>query len=138
MPHALMAFAACLLLAADEGRLQGTWRTVSVELEGEVVPEEVFKDDRLIIEGDAYRWVRGDRTLERGTMRLDPTKAPASVDFSIREGEDAGRSQPGIYKFEGETWTLCVSRPGSDERPTEFVTKPGSGRSLSVWRRTTP
>jgi hypothetical protein len=40
----------------------------------------------------------------------------------------------GIYELDGDTVKFCFGGPGK-ERPTEFTTKEGSMRTLSVWKR---
>ena len=50
------------------------------------------------------------------------------------EGFSAGKKQLGIYEVEGDTFKACFSKPG-DERPTDFTSKPGDGRTVSVWKR---
>jgi hypothetical protein len=35
---------------------------------------------------------------------------------------------------EGNTFKSCFAKPGT-ERPTDFTSQPGDGRTLSVWKR---
>ena len=48
-----------------------------------------------------------------------------------------GVTLKGIYKFEGETLTICYSGIGK-ERPTEFASKAGSGAMLFVQKKEKP
>jgi uncharacterized protein (TIGR03067 family) len=59
-------------------------------------------------------------------MTLDPAAKPNStIDFLIEDGpEDAkGKMSKGIFKFDGDKLTICVSHPGKD-RPTKFEDAP--------------
>jgi hypothetical protein len=40
----------------------------------------------------------------------------------------------GIYKLVDGVLTTCIAAPGG-KRPVEFSSEPGSGRTLSSWRR---
>ena len=52
----------------------------------------------------------------------------------MTEGPTKGKTQLGIYEFDGDTVRFCFGSPGKD-RPSEFAAKEGSGNTLSVWRR---
>jgi hypothetical protein len=39
---------------------------------------------------------------------------------------------PGIYEVDGDTTKFCYAEK---ERPTDFTTAAGSGRTLSTWKR---
>jgi uncharacterized protein (TIGR03067 family) len=59
----------------------------------------------------------------------DSSKSPKTIDYVSK-----GKTQLGIYEFEGDVLKVCVSAPGSP-RPAEFKSIPGDGRTLTVWRR---
>lgn len=40
--------------------------------------------------------------------------------------------QPGIYELNGKTLRLCFAAPGR-ERPGDFASTPGDGRTFTVW-----
>lgn len=42
-----------------------------------------------------------------------------------------------IYEVNGDRFRSCFAQPDA-ERPTDFVSKPGEGRTLSVWKREKP
>lgn len=78
-------------------------------------------------------------------FKIDPTSEPRQIDFEGRRevGLDAGIEQYvrlGIYKLEGDTLTLCFSavEPVKPEhRPNDFSARPGSGRIMTVFKRST-
>jgi uncharacterized protein (TIGR03067 family) len=114
-------------------RMQGVWKTVSVEINGQAVPEEEFKDDRLTIRDGAFV-LRAGKSSTAGTLTLDPTKQPRTIDTETVLGKDKGIKSLGIYQLEGNTLKVCyVVHP--NPRPTEFKTMPKSGRALVVYQK---
>ena len=57
-----------------------------------------------------------------------------TIDAVRNTGPDKGKTEPGIYKIEGDTLTYCVTDIGK-ERPTAFATKEGTKNSLFVLKR---
>ena len=66
--------------------------------------------------------------------RIDPTKNPKEIDYLFNEGSNKGKTQKGIYKFDGDTYTDCCSEPGG-ERPTEFKSTKENGWEIMVFKR---
>jgi len=94
-------------------QIQGSWLAVS--LNGQDLPTGV--EMNLTFTGDKYEnWVNGTID-ERGTVKIDPSTKPMSIDFVITEGTDAGTTQLGLVEVNGETLTLSFARPGSPTRP---------------------
>jgi uncharacterized protein (TIGR03067 family) len=69
----------------------------------------------------------GDKAIE---YTLDPKAKPAHIDLSA--GKEA---IPGIYKIEGDTLTICFSKGGKADRPTEFVSSDGTAVVLMTLKR---
>jgi uncharacterized protein (TIGR03067 family) len=114
-------------------QLEGTWVRMSIEVNGEKKSDAEAKSQRLTITGEKYTLKIGDQTRQ-GTLKVDPTKKPKTIDIIASEGPNKGKTLQGIYELDGDTLKYCVAPPGS-ERPTEFVSKPGSGYGLYVNKR---
>ena len=109
----------------DRKKYEGTWRVVSLEVDGNKLPEEDAKKFTVVNEADG-KWaieVEG-KVIARGTSEIDPTKKPKAVDLTVTEGDNKGQTVLGIYEFEDDTRKVCLGRPG-EERPTEFSPKAG-------------
>jgi uncharacterized protein (TIGR03067 family) len=87
----------------------------------------------MVVKNEKYTFEIGDMT-ETGTLKLDPSKTPATLDIKIADGPDKGKTQLAIYKLDGDTFTLCFARPEQD-RPKEFTAKAGSEHAVFVFKR---
>jgi len=70
----------------------------------------------------------------KGTLKIDPTKTPKTVNLTETEGDNKGNTTPGIYEFSGDTRKVCLA-PTGKERPSEFAAPSGSGNILIVLKR---
>ena len=60
---------------------------------------------------------------------------PALIDLkTVYQGDKSVLLTKGIYAIEGDVLTYCIAGPGQ-QRPTEFATKKGDGRTLVVLKR---
>ena len=103
--------------------LQGTWLVTSIN--GQSAPDGT-PQLTLTFSGDKYQQALGGQVNERGTMKVDATKKPMTIDFAITEGQDAGKTQLGIIEVSGETFRACFDAPGGGQRPTDFTGKDGA------------
>ncbi len=136
-PSLLVFLAAGFVIAADEPKkeLQGAWKLVSLEVNGEKATKgEIKKEQRMVVKGDKFQSTVNDKHTFKGTFKTDLSKKPKAVDFTVTEGEFEGKTLLGIYEVEGDTLRACYASPGKD-RPTEFISKKGSGTYLYVYKR---
>lgn len=122
---------------ADTEALQGTWEMVSLEINGQKIPEHQVRTSRLVIQGHRYTPLYDDRVIsERFT--LDPSRTPRQIQFTYINGPRKGETVKGIYKLEGDRYIMCRAMGEDDDRPTDFTSRPDSGQALVVWRRAKP
>ncbi len=119
--------------ADDLKAMEGTWRVESVEAGGKPVESEDLQNLELTISGDRYS-VKTKDGMDMGTLKLDETQNPRTMDATKTEGLDAGKVVKAIYTIEGDTLKVCVV-PDGGERPTEMKTKDGEKAVLIVYRR---
>jgi len=113
--------------------LQGTWSITGLEIEGEKTPDSMLADARIVIKGSRFTST-GMGTLYEGTLKLDSSTQPAQLDLKFDAGPPTGETNLGIYKLDGDTWTLCLATRGS-VRPSRFASTPGSGFALETLTR---
>ncbi len=111
-------------------KLEGVWRVVSAD--GQKVTQEQSKNYTLSIAGNKYIIKKMGKIVYEGTVRIDASKRPKTIDVTKTSGEFPGTVRMGIYQIDGESLKICYGLPCSD-RPTEF--KGGSAAALVVFKR---
>jgi uncharacterized protein (TIGR03067 family) len=122
-------------ITKDRAAYTGTWRVVSLEVDGNEVRDEYVKRVLVANRADGTGSIRLDgMEISQGTSRIDPTQRPKAIDFAPTLGAEQGPTSLGIYEIRGDTRRLCFAAAGQ-ERPREFATRPGSGHYLVVLKR---
>jgi uncharacterized protein (TIGR03067 family) len=118
--------------AKDLQMLQGDWAAESMVRDGQEYPAEDAQALFRTIKGDTYTVFRFSKPIGKGTMKLDATKNPKTIDFT----PEGGKTPPlaGIYALDSDKLTLCIALPGKP-RPAKFASEADSGMTLSVWMR---
>ncbi len=121
-------------LKAEYARFEGTWSFALVEVDGVKQPEAPFATNKIIIRRDGtFVVVQGPR-VTRGILNLNPTTTPKHFDFSATEADGKSITTLGIYKFDGDTYTVCASlREG--ERPASLENLSAKGLICEVLQR---
>ncbi len=99
-------------------------------IDGNQLSDEEAQSIFRTIKGNSYTVFLFSKAIGQGTMVVDASKKPKAIDAR----PDKGEPRLGIYKLEGQRWTICFAAPGK-KRPTEFAAKAGSGQNLTVWER---
>jgi uncharacterized protein (TIGR03067 family) len=118
----------------DMAQLQGEWSMVSGSADGQPMPEQMLKQMKRVCKGDEATTTMAGQIYIKAKITIDPSKKPKTIDYQMTDGFTKGKKQLGIYEVEGDRFMSCFSKPGA-ERPTDFTSKPGDGRTLSVWKR---
>ncbi len=135
--YVILAFAICVSShAADEKTelkaLAGRYEVVKVEVDGKDITES-FKTVTLAIDGDRYIAVVG-QTTDKGTLGIDGSKSPKTMDITGTEGPNRGMTYLCIFEVKDDVFTVCY---GIDfkTRPTEMTTAEKSNRMIIVYKR---
>src|SRR5690242_12395362 len=132
-PHAILLCAALLPAAdvpagdanaADLAKMQGDWMVVSMTIDGTKLGNDEAQSIFRTVTGNGYRMFRFSKAVGRGTLKLDASKKPKTIDSTPAVPPNA-KPVLGIYQFDGKTLKICNGRPGQP-RPTEFGAKEGS------------
>jgi uncharacterized protein (TIGR03067 family) len=106
-------------------RLEGKWTTVGMEAGGKSFPKEQVLDFTIVVGADGKSTGRMPQEEFRFTMTVDPKKSPKTIENLHESGTQKGHKQYGIYKLDGDKFTVCMTRPGAAEtdRPKDFDSK---------------
>jgi uncharacterized protein (TIGR03067 family) len=115
----------------DLEKLQGTWRIESSIWNGAEEPE-IAKTVTIHFQGESFIVVDRDGNRQEEKIKLMPEQNPKAIDCTSKAG---GRTAPGIYSLEGDTFKWCSSGGSIRIRPASFSSQPGSKHSLLVLRR---
>lgn len=119
----------------DRKMIEGTWRIVALEVNGNKSSDEDAKK-LSVVNGSDGTWslLSEGKEVARGTNSFDPTKKPKTIDFTITEGGGKGNVHLGIYELGAKSRKLCFAPAGKD-RPTEFSSTPSNEHILVTFER---
>ena len=124
--------------ADDAKRLQGAWTATRAERDGKAA-EDVL-GHQLSFTGNRFQIRSKDgKALYAGTVRVDASAKPPSIDFAHTEGDLKGKAWKGIYALDGDTLRICDNAPNLEKgRPNALEAKSGSGYVLVTFKRAKP
>jgi uncharacterized protein (TIGR03067 family) len=104
---------------SDRELLQGTWKAVSGERDGEKMSEAQLKNwEEMHFKDDTF--TREGSEKKEGTFALDPQKDPKEIDLNLTVKGQAA-TWPGVYELKGDTLKLALKAG----RPTALESKGG-------------
>jgi uncharacterized protein (TIGR03067 family) len=131
------------LVAADDKAvskelkaLAGSWKLVSSEVEGVPTPKDKLPAISIKLQSDGKSTGQNPDGEILMSFVVDPAKTPKTVDIEHLSGPSKGKKQYGIYKVDGDRWTVLATPPGykPKDRPVEFDSTDALG-PLVVWER---
>jgi uncharacterized protein (TIGR03067 family) len=120
-------------MPTDLDKLQGTWKIISIETDGQRMSDGVLESSTITINGDHFTSTGMGATYE-GTVELESKSRPKAFDLVFTAGHAAGHRNLGIYKLAGDSWTICLATRG-DKRPKKFATAADTGLALETLER---
>jgi uncharacterized protein (TIGR03067 family) len=121
----------------DKEGHNGTWVPLTADLGKQKLPDETLKAMKLVLKDESYVLSIGDQ-LDKGTVKLDASKTPKTIDIMGTEGPNKGRTILAIYELQGDTLRVCYDL-GGKERPKEFAPMAGQAPLFLVtYKRVNP
>ena len=120
-------------MPTDLDKLQGAWNVKSLETDGQKMAATAFNGARIVIDGTKFTSL-GMGAIYEGTVKLAPASKPKAFDLLFTAGHAKGHRNLGIYKLDGDLWTICLATRGK-RRPGKFATAPGTGFALETLER---
>jgi uncharacterized protein (TIGR03067 family) len=118
--------------AKDLEAMQGDWAVIEYVVDGIKSEDDNAQSLFRTIKGNHYTVFLFDKPLGSGTIKLDATRMPKTID-SIPD-KMPGKPFLGIYEIDGNRVKVCYAPPGKD-RPTELASKKGSEHTFMIWER---
>jgi uncharacterized protein (TIGR03067 family) len=105
--------------------LEGRWKVVALEVGGKPLPKEGIPDFTFIVAANGKSTGQTPQGEYQATITVDPKKSPKTIDSGHESGAYKGKKQYGVYKLDGDKWTVCMTAPGVAEgdRPKDLNSK---------------
>jgi uncharacterized protein (TIGR03067 family) len=120
-------------LADEFKRLSGAWKPKFATMAGDKIPDEVCKNIQLDMTPGRYQTITNG-VESSGSIQLDLKAEPRSMDITIEDGPEAGKTIKCIYKFEGEELHVAYSLAFDEVRPVEFESNQDNKVLLIVYQ----
>jgi uncharacterized protein (TIGR03067 family) len=112
--------------AKNSFALDGEWIPIHQEFGGNELPPASFAQQRLIMKDSSYNVLA--ESADKGIARYSNNK----MDIFGKDGPNAGKHYPAIYKLENNQLTICYNLKGNGY-PEAFDTKGKPLFFLSVY-----
>jgi len=112
--------------------LEGRWRPLYAELDGEQAPQEVLQQTEFELAAGIYTVRFGGAMSDTGSFTVE-TDAAHHLTLHGAVGPNAGRTIPCLFKFIDDTLMICFGLGGT--RPRNFRTAPGAQLYLVTYSR---
>jgi uncharacterized protein (TIGR03067 family) len=130
------AKAATVDVSGPEGapapELAGEWSMRSCVMDGRPLEAEFLPYGKRSASATEVTVTMGPQVMVRAAYRVDRSAVPHWMTYTLAHGPHKGKVQLGIYRLEGSRLETCFSAPGRD-RPGDFTSTTGDGRTLTVW-----
>jgi uncharacterized protein (TIGR03067 family) len=119
---------------SDLERLQGTWIVASLVEKGKGLPAAEIEVLEVAIEKNVFTVTEKGKKVVEYEIKLDPSKKPATIDFTHLIGDDKGKTEPGIYVIEKGQIKMALDETRKG-RPTVFEGKETEAYSVIVLKK---
>jgi uncharacterized protein (TIGR03067 family) len=113
--------------------LEGTWSFERLVVAGNTLPATALAASRILIDGDRFR-TESPEAIYEGVFNIDVEAEPHAIDIEFVEGPEAGNTNHGIFRLDGEMLEICLDMSGAP-RPATFHAAPGTQHAFETLRR---
>jgi uncharacterized protein (TIGR03067 family) len=117
----------------DLDKFKGEWVIQAAHRDGKEMPAAEIEKVKVLIEGNKITIKDGTHD-EVATIKLDPSKKPATIDIIPEKAGKGQKTVLGIYQFDSGVLKMAWAKEGG-ERPKEFVSKEGTGINVMILKR---
>jgi uncharacterized protein (TIGR03067 family) len=121
------------LASQDTNAIQGTWRPVALEADGQPAPPEIAATLKLVFKDNTLTFRPGEPGYTIYSFTLVPTSQPCGFAMTHLDGPKKGETEHAIYWLSGDRLKICLA--SGQQSPKEFKTRPGSGLGLYILQR---
>ena len=117
--------------------LQGRWRVVYSEVDGEMTPVGDFSTIILENKSNYFSVEKNGKVLYEGRFSVNLSVTPHEIVYIYTKGADVflGGPRSGIFQLVSDTFKTCLSAVGH-RPPKDFNTFPNAEAVLSIHQRT--
>lgn len=108
-------------LQAGKTEIEGAWARTGVVVGALRLDDGYFAGQVLEIQADKFA-LRGGSGDWAGTLKVDPRKAPKTIDFTMTGGRGAGETWRGIYTLDKDGLRIYYTTGTDKPRPTTIPT----------------
>jgi uncharacterized protein (TIGR03067 family) len=119
--------------ADDAADLKDTWKPTEGKHAGEPLSKDLIDSITLTLTDGMYQ-VKVAGLDESGTVKIDATKTPKTMDIVATEGKNKGRKVLAIYDLTGDTLKVCYDVQGGP-RPVGFESTAENKMLLVIYKR---
>ena len=110
--------------------LEGRWQPVYAEMDGDEAPKMMLEQMEIELLNGEYAVRFGGVTADQGTYTIE---SDGHLMLAGMIGPNAGKAIPSIFKFAGDTLSICYGLGGV--RPRKFDTRGGEQLYLANYRK---
>ncbi|MEM6474279.1 MAG: TIGR03067 domain-containing protein, partial [Planctomycetota bacterium] len=121
--------------AAVRAALQGQWKAIRFNAEGQDLPDSAIENLQLTFSNGIYVMNVGQE-LQTGTFDVSTDSSPMAMTINIGSGKQKGQKRHGAFKLLEEDRLLIVFATNEEDRPTMFVPDKQGNAILAVYEKT--
>jgi uncharacterized protein (TIGR03067 family) len=114
--------------------IHGEWVIVSGAQDGHDMEPFMIKTGKRVATATELKVSFAGQVMVQAQYKTDNPKNPKTMDYVHTGGMHKGKTQAGICALEGRILKVCFGKPGEASRPNDFTTRPGDGRTVTVWK----